>query len=1208
MPDPVAKADATGGSESLHKEMNLSEHDDHPASGFKQEKASHYGSDGLSFSQNQCSESEKNTNSENNSNCLPASHLVTGAASAEAGKALDLLDTSSLGLSLGLNRIKTRAGPLFEDGSDNTSYVVTKTSSTGVIKSLATQQGMHFNSAAPTEGSNQFGYANQQGRTIEKKQQMCDPREILQGTQAEGLVLQALPSNKGTEQTATVFSTSHVCGSGSIACMGNQFVKSQSHTRQGCHKKEPLAEKKTLFHLVPYPESDCSNSLDTEGLPKQLDLVHDTESTIIQSIPFIREASTRKKRPKDVKSFSHELGLKGVHSQGLPRRHSDTNLEDLLEALQVRFNTAKEEADVELAVFAADLIEILNTCNDSLVDWKEKIEDLLILARGCVIMSACDFQKQCESIVQELDDKLHELPMGFLKQLHTRVLFILTRCTRLLQFHKATGTQEEGSFEKVQRCLRGVPSFERVWVEEKGRNLERDSLKQQSGSFVSKIFKSENGENKTYVNRRDVLPEADCLDPFKPSFASSNESLLSTSKPVSKLLSTSKPLSKGTEEKTILEEPDQFICRICEEEVPTLHLEAHSTLCAFADACDGNGLSVNERLINMADILGKISEVGDKPDVFKFLKWNLHDGSNNSSPKSSDLHGKVMDARSNQGVASSSAGSLTPRSSITTPRTSQLDLLWAEHSMSIESEDVQQIHELADIARCVANKNPVDEGDLDYLAACMHDLQDILAQSKNEALAVGIFGRHIEGLLREKDMLVYEAVSHQKSLIESSFFEDDGIVTDDSFYDLRSTTSHPLYKDRTTIDDFEILKPISRGTFGKVFLARKRTTRDLFAIKVLRKADMIRKNAVENILAERDILITVCNPFVVRFFYSFTCRENLYLVMEYLNGGDLFSLLRNMGCLDEHVARVYIAELVLALEYLHSIGVVHRDLKPDNILIAHDGHIKLTDFGLSKVGLINSTKDFSNPSANGTVLTDTKIHESPADHTNERVRPKKRSAVGTPDYLAPEILLGREHGHPADWWSAGVILFECLTGMPPFNAEHPQIVFENILNRKIPWPGLEDMSYEARDIIDQLLIQNPSQRLGSRGASEVKSHLFFREINWETLAMQKVAFVPSPESVDDTSYFTSRPLHDQCNSVYEHMCSRECSCGSSISTSSGKGRLDEEEDECAELADLHKPIMRNSFNNFSFKNLPQLASINYDLFSHSMKDLSKSSS
>ncbi|KAG5233857.1 serine/threonine protein kinase [Salix suchowensis] len=159
--------------------------------------------------------------------------------------------------------------------------------------------------------------------------------------------------------------------------------------------------------------------------------------------------------------------------------------------------------------------------------------------------------------------------------------------------------------------------------------------------------------------------------------------------------------------------------------------------------------------------------------------------------------------------------------------------------------------------------------------------------------------------------------------------------------------------------------------------------------------------------------------------------------MEYLNGGDLYSLLRNLGCLDEDVARVYIAEVVLALEYLHSLRVVHRDLKPDNLLIAHDGHIKLTDFGLSKVGLINSTNDLSGPAVSGTsMLVDDEPQLPTSEHQQERR--KKRSAVGTPDYLAPEILLGTGHGTTADWWSVGVILFELIVGIPPFNAEHPQ--------------------------------------------------------------------------------------------------------------------------------------------------------------------------
>ncbi|KAF9601193.1 hypothetical protein IFM89_017378 [Coptis chinensis] len=196
--------------------------------------------------------------------------------------------------------------------------------------------------------------------------------------------------------------------------------------------------------------------------------------------------------------------------------------------------------------------------------------------------------------------------------------------------------------------------------------------------------------------------------------------------------------------------------------------------------------------------------------------------------------------------------------------------------------------------------------------------------------------------------------------------------------------------------------------------------------QVLKKADMIRKNAMESILAERDNLmesilaerdnlISVRNPFVVRFFYSFTCHENLYLVIEYLNGGDLFSLLRNLGCLDEDVGRVYIAEIVLALEYLHSLRVVHRDLKPDNLLIAHDGHLKLTDFGSSKVCLINNTDDLSGPAVSvTTLLEEDEPQLSASEHLNQRERRQKGLAVGTPDYLVLEILLGIGHDRQAN--------------------------------------------------------------------------------------------------------------------------------------------------------------------------------------------------
>ncbi|XP_021909433.1 probable serine/threonine protein kinase IREH1, partial [Carica papaya] len=648
------------------------------------------------------------------------------------------------------------------------------------------------------------------------------------------------------------------------------------------------------------------------------------------------------------------------------------------------------------------------------------------------------------------------------------------------------------------------------------------------------------------ISSRKRIPDVDMAPAKPPEFPPAKESQEHSSKHQHKV-----SWGYWGDQQNISEE-SSIICRICEEEVPTSHVEDHSRICAIADRCDQKGLSVNERLTRISETLEKMIEsfsqkdiqhgIGS-PDVAKVSNSSVTEDSDVLSPKLSDWsrrgsedmldcfpeadNSTFMDdlkslpamscktrfgQKSDQGMTTSSAGSMTPRSPILTPRTCQIDLLLAGKSAYSEHDDLPQCREM-------------------YLQLC-------------------------------------ELVDDEKLDISSTVIDEDAPLEDDVVRSLRASPIHSS-KDRTSIDDFEIIKPISRGAFGRVFLAKKRTTGDLFAIKVLKKADMIRKNAVESILAERDILISVRNPFVVRFFYSFTCRENLYLVMEYLNGGDLYSLLRNLGCLDEDVARVYIAEVVLALEYLHSLRVVHRDLKPDNLLIAHDGHIKLTDFGLSKVGLINSTDDLSGPAVSGTsLLEDDEPQLSASEH--QRERRKKRSAVGTPDYLAPEILLGTGHGATADWWSVGIILFELIVGIPPFNAEHPQQIFDNILNRNIPWPRVpEEMSPEAQDLIDRLLTEDPQLRLGYRGASEVKQHVFFKDINWDTLARQKAAFVPASESALDTSYFTSRYSWNASDNHAYPVSEEDSSDADSLSGSSClSNRQDEVGDECGGLAEF----------------------------------------
>nr|GEY85625.1 probable serine/threonine protein kinase IREH1 isoform X1 [Tanacetum cinerariifolium]GEY92559.1 probable serine/threonine protein kinase IREH1 isoform X1 [Tanacetum cinerariifolium] len=264
----------------------------------------------------------------------------------------------------------------------------------------------------------------------------------------------------------------------------------------------------------------------------------------------------------------------------------------------------------------------------------------------------------------------------------------------------------------------------------------------------------------------------------------------------------------------------------------------------------------------------------------------------------------------------------------------------------------------------------------------------------------------------------------------------------------------------------------------------------------------------------------------------------------------------------------------------------------------------LTDFGLSKVGLINSTDDLSGPAVSGTSLLGDNESQSLSESQEERR--KNRSAVGTPDYLAPEILLGTGHGTSADWWSVGVILFELIVGIPPFNAEHPQMIFDNILNRNIPWPAVpEEMSHGAQDLIDQLLTEDPNQRLGARGATEVKQHPYFRDINWDTLARQKAAFIPSFESELDTSYFTSRYTWSNSEQVYAGSESENSSDDGSMSGSSScvSHHNDEVAVDFGGLSELDSGYAVNySFSNFSFKNLSQLASINYDLLTKGLKD------
>jgi microtubule-associated serine/threonine kinase len=313
------------------------------------------------------------------------------------------------------------------------------------------------------------------------------------------------------------------------------------------------------------------------------------------------------------------------------------------------------------------------------------------------------------------------------------------------------------------------------------------------------------------------------------------------------------------------------------------------------------------------------------------------------------------------------------------------------------------------------------------------------------------------------------------------------------------------------------LKLISNGAYGAVHLVKHRQTLERYAMKKISKTHLMLRNQIEQVFVERDIMTFTDNPFVVALICTFETKNHLCLVMEYVEGGDVATLLKNIGGpLNIDIARMYFAETTLAVEYLHSYGIIHRDLKPDNLLITAIGHIKLTDFGLSKIGLMSLTTNF---------------YEKLLDKETKPFNDKQ--ICGTPSYIAPEVILRQGYGKPVDWWSLGIILYEFLVGVPPFTGNTPDELFANVIHGQIDWDQLpsdtdenssEDMFCpDAKNLIEQLLEHDPSKRLGTLGgAYEIRSHSFCSCINWNTLLREKADFVPVLESPDDTSYFDTR--------------------------------------------------------------------------------------
>uniref|UniRef100_A0A1I8A1B2 non-specific serine/threonine protein kinase n=1 Tax=Steinernema glaseri TaxID=37863 RepID=A0A1I8A1B2_9BILA len=309
-------------------------------------------------------------------------------------------------------------------------------------------------------------------------------------------------------------------------------------------------------------------------------------------------------------------------------------------------------------------------------------------------------------------------------------------------------------------------------------------------------------------------------------------------------------------------------------------------------------------------------------------------------------------------------------------------------------------------------------------------------------------------------------------------------------------------------EDFDTIRLVSNGAYGAVYLVRHKETKQRFALKKMNKHTLILRNQVDQVYAERDILTFTDNPFVVSFYGSFETKHHLCMLMEYVEGGDCAALLKTCGTLPYDLVRLYMAETVLAIEYLHSYGIVHRDLKPDNLLITAMGHIKLTDFGLSKIGLMSRT-----------TLVSEGCMDVALSAANQQFRDKQ--LCGTPEYIAPEVILRQGYGNPVDWWALGIILYEFLVGIVPFLGDTPEELFSNIISEEVLYPTDEEaLPVEAEHLIRSLLEKNPLERLGMNfGATELMAHSFFEGLDFNSLLRQKAEFVPNLENEEDTSYF-----------------------------------------------------------------------------------------
>uniref|UniRef100_A0A669EWI9 Protein kinase C n=1 Tax=Oreochromis niloticus TaxID=8128 RepID=A0A669EWI9_ORENI len=302
------------------------------------------------------------------------------------------------------------------------------------------------------------------------------------------------------------------------------------------------------------------------------------------------------------------------------------------------------------------------------------------------------------------------------------------------------------------------------------------------------------------------------------------------------------------------------------------------------------------------------------------------------------------------------------------------------------------------------------------------------------------------------------------------------------------------HQPKFTINDFTLHKMLGKGSFGKVFLAELKRSGEFFAVKALKKDVVLMDDDVECTMVERRVLSLAWeNPFLTHLYCTFQTKENLFFVMEYLNGGDLMFHIQNCHKFDLHRATFYAAEIICGLQFLHSKGIIYRDLKLDNVLLDSDGHIKIADFGMCK------------------------------ENMQDDVRTS--TFCGTPDYIAPEILLGQKYNSSVDWWSFGVLLYEMLIGQSPFHGRDEEELFQSIRTDTPIYPNW--LSKAAKDILIKLFVREPEERLGIKG--NIRQHSFFSSTDWNALEQRQVPapFTPTITSPSDCSNFDKEFINEK---------------------------------------------------------------------------------